>query len=119
MKASTEHLRLAAVKEPVISQRLRITFDAPHSRSNVRHSAGRCQVAGLTLLAFLPGRAGQPFRVGRVNRHPKNHSFMAGGTILALMIKGSIGVFPPIHIVERAKEDLPLARTQKLEPVSS
>src|SRR5713226_4577275 len=119
MKASAKHLRLAAVKEPVISQRLRIAFDAPHSRRKVRHRAGRGHVAGLALLAFLPRRTGQPFRVGRVNRHSENYSLMAGGTISALVIKGSVGVFPPIPIVMRAEEDLPLARTQKLQPVSS
>src|SRR5712692_3572770 len=119
MKASAKHLRLAAVKEPVISQGLRIPFDAPSPGSNVRHRAGRGHVAGLALLAFPPRRTGQPFRVSRVNRHSENHSLMAGGTISALVIKGGIGVFPPIHIVQRAEEDLPLARTQKLQPVSS
>ena len=75
--------------------------------------AARLRVAVLAVLALaafagLSSHSG----IGRVDADAENVTLVAGGTIAAVAVERRIGILATVHVVERAKEELPCARPQ-------
>src|SRR4051794_15843822 len=91
----------------MVAQRERLAPDAAAARGDVVHPARRLHVAVLAVPPLSPGRAVQPFRVRRVDRHAEHYPLVTGGTIAAVAIERGVRILPAVDVVERPEEQLP------------
>src|SRR5438132_11173044 len=102
-QALPQHCRLAAGKEAVVTQGLRIPADAAVLWCKIYQGAGGRHVASLALLPLLARRTCQPFGIGAVNVHAEDGPFMTGSAVAAIAIYRGICVCAAIYIVEGTK----------------
>src|SRR5262249_8451696 len=117
LEGAPQHLLTAAVKEAMIAERPRITFDTALAGSNVGHPAGGLHVTVLTVTAPRGRGTVEAFAVGAVNMDAEHPALVAGGAVTAVLVEGRISIFSAIHGVKRAEEELSLRRPQERQDV--
>src|SRR5579864_7862124 len=99
----------------MVGQRARSADDPATVGCNVGHLPGRRHVASLALYPRLAGRTFQPFRIGGVNGHAEDRSFVTGSTVAAVLVDGRVGILRAIGVFQRAEETLAARRPRKLQ----
>src|SRR5215471_12667945 len=119
LECTPQHVALAPGEKQMVAQCLRVALDPPVAGGDVCHLASRPRVACLALLAFLAGRTLQPFGVSTVDADAQDRALVARCAIAAVPIEWRVGILASVHVVERAKEELPFAGPKQLDAESA